>query len=400
MQFDRYLTELTRRPIPKEMAFPEEEYRRRLRKVRSYMSERALDALLVTDVPNIGYVSGFETFVPSSFGCLILTHDQDPTLQVAEFEIPGALLNGWVTDVRATRFNDPDAAHEELSSILRERHLDGRRIGVETRLPGLNIHSYQAMQAALPSASFVETSDLVFEARLVKSSAELDLMRRAAEMAKSAIAEAVRVVRAGLSENDVASVAYAVLAKSGSEYFSCQPCVMAGHRSGWIHTSQKRTRINSGDTVMMEMAAFVHRYTSAVMHTVVVCEPSPVVARLADASLETLNLIQGAVKPGRTADDVAREAKKGLDGVKDEAYSTGMFGYSVGLSFPPTWREGTFMIAEGVDRAFEPGMTFLSPITLRIPGTVGVGFSDTFVVTQTGCEPLTARDRALVVAPE
>ena len=76
-----------------------------------------------------------------------------------------------------------------------------------------------------------------------------------------------------------------------------------------------------------------------------------------------------------------------------------MFGYSVGLSFPPTWREGKFMIAEGVHQPFVPGMTFLSPITLRLPGTTGIGFTETFAVTERGCELLTARDRALVVVP-
>ena len=81
----------------------------------------------------------------------------------------------------------------------------------------------------------------------------------------------------------------------------------------------------------------------------------------------------------------------------DEAYSTGMFGYSVGLSFPPTWREGTFMIAEGVEQTFSPGMAFLTPVTFRHPGILGVGFTDIFAVTEKGCIALTARDRSLKV---
>jgi Xaa-Pro aminopeptidase len=125
MNFKQYLAELTSRPIPKEMAFPDEEYRRRIQKVRQSMSEQGLDALLVTDVPNVCYLSGYETFVPNNFACLILPGEGEPTLQVPEFEIPGALLNGWVTAVRASRFNDPDAALKEFTGILRERKLDG-----------------------------------------------------------------------------------------------------------------------------------------------------------------------------------------------------------------------------------------------------------------------------------
>ena len=46
-------------------------------------------------------------------------------------------------------------------------------------------------------------------------------------------------------------------------------------------------------------------------------------------------------------------------------------------------------IAEGIDLPLEPGMTFHSPISLRFPGTAGVGFSETWVVTEAGCEVLT-----------
>src|SRR5262249_28147433 len=163
--------------------------------------------------------------------------------------------------------------------------------------------------------------------------------------------------------------------------------------------AQKRPRGKRGDTVMMELGGFFHRYMSAAMQPAVVGQPSRAVERLVKASNETLNLVQQAVKPGRTAHEVACEARKGLEDVSAEAYSTGMFGYSVGLSFPPTWREGRFMIAEGVHQPLVPGMTFLTPITPPLPGTVGIGFTETFAVTETGCECLTARDRSLVVAP-
>jgi hypothetical protein len=65
------------------------------------------------------------------------------------------------------------------------------------------------------------------------------------------------------------------------------------------------------------------------------------VTRLVSAAHHTLDLVQQVVRPERSAHDAAREIRRGLDPVRDEAYSTGMFSYAVGLSFPPTWREGT-----------------------------------------------------------
>lgn len=397
MNFKDYMAELIRAPIPKEMAFEVSEYRKRIANIRKEMAARDLDALLVTETSNVCYLSGYETFVPNNFACLALTDSGKPTLQVAEFEIPGALLNSWVSDVRPTRFNDADAVADQLIRILVEKGLDGKRIGIEARLPGYNIFIYEKMKSSLSSARFVDASDLVFRSRLVKSSAEITHMRKAADIVRDALSVTLKSIKVGQSENEIAGVAYEALARGGSEYFSCQPCVSAGHRNGWIHTSQRGLKIKAGDTVMMELGAFVNRYVAAVMHTVSVGEPSKDVLRFAKASDQTLTMVREAARPGRTAHDVAMEVKKGLKDVSAEAYSTGMFGYSVGISFPPTWREGKFMIAEGVDEPLLPGMTFLTPITLRLPGKFGVGFTDTFAVTASGCEALTRRHRELLV---
>jgi Xaa-Pro aminopeptidase len=320
-------------------------------------------------------------------------------LQVTEFEIPGALLSGWVRDIRAIKFTAPDSLTRELTAVLVERGLDGKRIGIETKRHGLSIEAYEGLKQALPRATFVDASDVVGRARVVKSAAELGHMRRAAEMTRKGIEAAVSAVRPGATEDDIASVAYATLVKEGSEYFSCQPVIVAGHRTGWIHTSHHGLVVRPGHTVMIEATGFWYRYMAPIMHTVSVGEPSHVVQRLVKASNDTLELLFETVRPGRTAHEVWREVSKGLRDVSAEAYSTGMFGYSVGLSLPPTWREAIIVLAEGVDRPLEPGMTFYSPITLRLPGTLGIGFSETLAVTESGCDVLTKHDRTLTVVP-
>ena len=399
MDYRQYLKELTSRPIPKETGFPEAEYRRRAAAVRRFMAERDLDALLVTFIPNVCYMTGYHAFAADLFACMVLPADGEPTLQVTEFEIPGALLSGWVQDIRAIKFTAPDSLTRELAAVLVDRGLDGKRIGIETKRHGLSVDTYEGLKQAVPRATFVDASDVVGYARVVKSAAELSHMRRAADMTRKGIEAAVSAVRPGATEDDIASVAYATLVKAGSEYFSCQPVVVAGHRTGWIHTSHHGLVVRPGHTVMIEVSGFWHRYMAPIMHTVSVGEPSHAVQRLVKASNDTLELLFETVRPGRTAHEVWQEVSKGLRDVSAEAYSTGMFGYSVGLSLPPTWREAIIVLAEGVDRPLEPGMTFYSPVTLRHPGTMGIGFSETLAVTETGCDVLTKHDRTLTVVP-
>ncbi|HXJ83685.1 MAG TPA: Xaa-Pro peptidase family protein [Candidatus Methylomirabilis sp.] len=399
MDYTQYLKELTSRPIPKEMAFPESEYRRRADKVKTFMDEKGLDALLVSFIPNVCYMSGYQAFAADLYACMVLPRAGEPSLQVAELEIPGALLNGWVTDVRSVRWIDPDAVATELANLLKERGLDGKRIGVETRRSGLSIDVYERVRQALPTATLMDASDLVARARLIKSPLEIEHMRKAARITRDGIDAAVQIIRPGVTENDIASVGYQTMVKAGSEYFSSQPIVAGAHRSGWVHASFKRTPLQAGHTAILEFGAAYQRYTSAIMHSVAIGAPSPAIERLARASNEALDLLLHTVKPGRTAHDVAREITASLREISAEAYWTGMYGYSIGLGFPPTWREMISFIAEGNDQPLEPGMTFHSPISLRLPGTAGVGFSETWVLTEAGPEVLTAHDRKLTIVP-
>ncbi len=76
---------------------------------------------------------------------------------------------------------------------------------------------------------------------------------------------------------------------------------------------------------------------------------------------------------------------------------SGYFGYSIGIGFPPSWVERSVEIAVGRKDVREPGMTFHTHRVLRVPGLVGVGFSESIVITENGYEVLTGHPRRLIV---
>ena len=75
----------------------------------------------------------------------------------------------------------------------------------------------------------------------------------------------------------------------------------------------------------------------------------------------------------------------------------GVFGYAVGVSLPPGWADGTSTISLGQETVIEPGMVFHHPVALRRIGQYGVAFSETTLVTDTGCEVLTGFERKIHV---
>jgi Xaa-Pro dipeptidase len=133
------------------------------------------------------------------------------------------------------------------------------------------------------------------------------------------------------------------------------------------------------------------------MRTLVMGRPSAIAERIIEANLATLDLLYGNVKAGRTAHEVAVATQRGVGRLEGEIFRSGHFGYSVGLGFPPTWTDGPMYIAEGNHRELEPGMTFHTPFSWRIPKQFVIGTSETIAVTEAGCEILTRVPREVPI---
>ncbi|WP_192937013.1 M24 family metallopeptidase [Sinorhizobium meliloti] len=398
MDFKQYIKDVTSLPIAKELAFSESEYRLRIENVRKVMDERGLDALLVTYAPDLSYLSGYQSFGTGWYGCMVLPREGEPVLHMHGLEIGPTMITSWVKDIRGVSWSYNDGVAGDLADILKELRLEGRRIGVYTKRPGLSVDIYEGLKRALRGATLIESSDVVAQPRMIKSPSELEYMRSSAQITMKALDAVLPVIKAGITDNQIAAVIYQTLVNEGSEYFSTQPIVSAGQRNCFGHTTFRRTFIQAGDTVAVEFGAAFQRYTSAVFHTVSIGKPSPLVAKRAKVINETLDLLLHAVKPGRIAHDVAREIGAGMNEISGMPSSSFVYGYSIGLGLPPTWSEDIYFIRDGIELELKPGMTFHSPLTVRVPGTPGIGFSETWVVTETGCEILTIHDRELTVA--
>ncbi len=400
----RYIDALLKEPVPREWAFPESEYQGRLVRVRKAMNEQGIDILLLHSIVDMCYVTGYQTLWPDVYSCVVVPADGDPFMQTSEIEASCAILHGYLKDFVPFHWSGAGGVADQLAQLLEGRGYGKRRIGVQkgrieigNRGP-LDASAYERLTGLLPNAEFVDATFLMFEVRLRKSPAEVDALRRAAGFTIAGMNAAIDATSADVLDNDVAAVAADGMLRAGSESFSMDPVVSAGHRSGWFHTNFKRYRLQPGDHVLLEMGGVYQRYCAPLMRTVALGELSGQARRLDDALSDTLNLLYENIKPGRTAHDVAVAAAKGLRPIQDMGiFRSGMLGYSVGLGFPSTWTDGPMYLMEGNDRVLEPGMVFHTPPSLRIPRELVIGFSDTFVVTEAGYELLTDGRRRTVV---
>jgi Xaa-Pro dipeptidase len=404
-----YAQQLLKEPIPREWAFPESEYRERLATVHKAMDQQGIDVLLVHSVVDMCYLAGYQTLWPDVYACLIVPRDGSPFMQISEFEVGCAVLHGPIQEFETLPHwgeleKDRNPGANQLAKILEGRGFSKRRIGVQKgRLEvgyrgSLDAAAYERLKDLLPNAIFVDVTQLMFGIRVKKSPAEIEVMHRAGEITCAGMKASIDATAVGVLDNDIASAGASAMLAAGSEFFSIDPIVSAGHRSGFLHTTWKRYRIKAGDLVMLEFGGVYQRYTSPLMRTVSLGQPTDLVRRVVDALLDSRTRLYENVKPGRTVHEVAIAAGKALVPITDVGYSVGFHAYSIGLGFPPTWTDGPMYIMEGNEQVLEPGMTFHSPATVRFAKEWGAGFSESFVVTEGGCEFLTRGvERQLVI---
>jgi Xaa-Pro dipeptidase len=370
-----------------EPSFPRFEYEQRCRKVQAVMAARGLDALLCYSFPNICYLTGIESVLWYKYFLTVIPAAGDPILVAQDFEMPNALIRSWATD-RVTYPLREDPV-EATAKLLEERGLSAKRLGIETYPWAMPVPTYLRLKEALPHAELVDASDVVATVKVIKSPAEIECIREAARLTSLGMCAALDAYKEGATDNDVAAAAYETLIAGGSETMSLDPIVTIGEWSGVPHSTHCRRVIGRGDPGLLEMGACIRRYTAAIMRTAVAGPPSDDLRRAADACITSLKTCIEHMKPGGLADEIARKADDSWAEISTRLIWHGIYGYSLGLGFPPDWNDCPTLIERGSQVLLQPGMVFHVTTSLREQAKYGTAFSETVLITEDSHEILT-----------
>lgn len=336
-----------------------------------------LDALTVTSAPNVRYLSGFS----GSNGAMLVTANSatlftDPRYQIQAVEETGCK----VVIVRGPLLN-------RLMGVARRKRL--RRLGFEC-----NRISYQEFQTLTdnlaPSAELAPAAGLIERLRCVKDADEIDRIRRAMQVAVNAFEQAVRRVRIGMTEADLAAELDHRMRAGGAEAPSFETIVAAGARSALPHARPGGARLKAGQLVLIDMGALAGGYASDMTRMLSLGEPSRKVRRMHSAVLEAQMAAVDAVRPGVPAAKVDGVARKVLRAHGFEKLFVHSTGHGVGLEIhesPRLGRQSRDRLEEGMAVTVEPGV--------YLEGLGGIRIEDTVVVTPGGAEVLTRLSKEL-----
>lgn len=383
----------------KKLAFTESEYRRRLGAVQAEMAKEGLSAAVLVNLANVCYLSGFQTLGSYGYGlyALVVPAQGDPVLFSSDFESHNAKIDSWVRDVVTYQVME-EAPAAQLGRLLCDRGLARGRVGVERGHYAMTVEQFDAFAGELSSATLVEAAPILDRVKLVKSDEEIAVMRRAAALTTAGTLAGIEAAREGATDNDVAAAVYQTVISQGGEYFSLQPIVTSGRRSGIPHSTFRRSRLEKGDNVFIEVSASYQRYSAPLLRAVTIGEPEADVRRAFEACRASVEALTAKLCSGASSREAATAAGRALRAIEPGLVWHGYYGYSVGLTFPPACcdcQNGD--ITEHADFELCAGMVFHCNTSLRKIGAFGVTLGDTVLVTDTGCEALTTVPRRLTI---
>ncbi len=375
--------------------FTRDEFADRLARTRAEMARRGLDALLLFAPESQFWLTGYDTFGFCFFQCLVVPADRDPVLLTRAPDLRQAQLTSTVRDIRIWKDRAGAEPAQDLAALLRDLGLAGRRIGWEAATQGLTHRNGAAVAAVVDG--LVDASELMGVLRLVKSPAEIDCTRRAAELADLAWDAAAAETRAGADEGVILAAMHKAIFERGGDYPGNEFIIGSGEHALLCRYASGRRVLDARDQLTLEWAGTWRHYHAALMKTIVVGEPTPRHRELQDAAEEALAACEDALRPGNPMSDVYDAHARVFDARGLTAHRLNACGYSLGPRFSPGWMEDQ-MFYVGAPTLLEPGMVFFLHMILFDSGQgVAMTLGRTSLVTRAGAEPLSRMPLEMVV---
>lgn len=388
-----------------QLPFAISEYQSRLLAIRKELAQRGLDLLIVNDVANQHYITGYDGwsfYTPQVV--LVPLADEEPVWIGRAMDAAGGLLTAWMKPENVVGFPEDHVQRSDrhpmdwIASWIERKGWGRGNIGIELEAYYYSPKAHARLTAGLPNATFRDADLLVNWIRSVKSDGEIGYLRKAARLAEAAVSAAYEVIAPGVRECDaIASIQAAQIAGSpdfAGDITALPPTILGGENASAPHIMWSDRRFGDNETVALELAGVVRRYAAGLARTLQLGAMPAKVSDTSKAVLEGMEAVLAAIKPGAAAEDVEASWRKVIQryGLKKES----RIGYSIGAAYPPDWGEHTISLRQGDKTILKPGNVLHSILGMWMDGW-GIEVSETILVTANGCETLTQFPREIHV---
>ncbi|MBM3656720.1 MAG: aminopeptidase P family protein [Actinobacteria bacterium] len=338
------------------------------------------DTLVVFDLNNIRWLTGFT----GSAGTLIVRPDEMVLVTDGRYGVQSrAQIEASGAAARVVVGTSAAVMREGMEQALSR----SRAVAVD---PSEVTHAqFEALRGQTPAA-LVALGGVVQHLRRRKTPAEIARMRRAAACTDAALAECVEMMGNRPTERDVRDELEYRMRRHGADGPSYDTIVATGANGARPHHRPTSTVIEEGHLVVIDVGGLVDGYHSDMTRTYLIGEVDPVLRRMHDVVRESQLAGLAAVRAGITAGDVDKTCR---DIIADAGFG-GEFIHSTGHGVGLQIHEQPW-VRTGMPEPLQPGEVVTVEPGVYREGLGGVRIEDLVVVTDTGCDILTATPKDL-----
>lgn len=372
------------------------EFAQRVKNTQKAMQDAGLDILLTYgNEAEPQYVRYYSDYWPSFESAMVMIPlSGDPILLIGPESL--TMAQYWSVIERIERIkllresSEPEYPGEKLNSLynLFGEHLSpasNRRIGI-CGYPLMYAPVYQGILQAASAfgCEVVRSEQLVIRQKLIKSPAEIEIMRHAAKISEAACIKVIQNLRPGMTETQVVAIAEAEIRALGAENEAYPMWVLSGSNTTHAIGRPAPDRvIDKNDLVMLQIGARVSGYASSFGRPVIIGkipnDARALVETGLEAHLRTFDWLKSGT-PAREVDRLYREFLKN-HGAED----CNLYGPCHGTGL----MEGEHpWIEANSDYLLEPGLTFMADTFLKRDG-YGLRWEDQLAITKTGTDVFT-----------
>jgi Xaa-Pro dipeptidase len=386
--------------------FEKSEYLKRIERTKERMEKAGLEVLIVVDPGNMNYLTGYDAwsfYVPQ---VVIIGIDLEEPIWIGrKQDVACAKFTVWLSADNIIGYPEDLVNHQikhpmsYVTSIIRERGLENKGIGLEKEAYYFDIRSCEELKRNLPGARFKDSRMLVNWIRSVKSPKEIEFMKQAGKIIAKVMQVAIDKTDVGVRECDVvAAILHAQASGTeefGGDYTSLFPLFFQGEKASAPHLSWTDDQVQNETAILFELAGCRHRYHTPLARTLYLgTNPPQKLTDMAEIVAEGFDAVFNYIKPGKTCEEVELVWRKVIS--KAGLTKDSRMGYPIGLAYPPVWCENTMSMRPGDRTVLQENMTFHVLTAMWMEGW-GYSISEPTRVTETGCESFANFPRKLFI---
>lgn len=374
---------------------PTDALKRRHAAIREALEQHSLDALVVTALPNIKYLTNFS----GSAAIVVMTAKR--LVFITDFRYIAS-----TAETRGTPHECPDlelvtvehSYDATLAQVLRAN--PGPRVGFEAAHLSVSRHTWlqTAVSTGPKAPQLVAVEGLVERARVQKDAYELTTLREAARRLSRVVPAIVQEVRPERTERGVAVAIDRLILDAGFEKTAFDTIVAGGPNAALPHATPTKRKLAEGDIVVLDFGGVYDSYCVDLTRTVVIGTATPRAREVHRAVLAAHDCAIEAVRPGVSRfaiDAAARDSLAGVGMAEAFGHSTG-HGLGLEVHEDPKIARRRSDDTDTPDAIVASDMVFTIEPGAYFPGWGGVRIEDDILVTREGAEVLTVATTELI----